>query len=194
VRYVSWRDALDYCVWLEKRLGSMPTSTVGSLLASGARVTLPSEAEWEASASAGGRLYPWAGELAPVRANYADSGRLGPVRVGEFGAGATQANVNDLIGNVAEWTRSEYRPYPYEPGDGREDTTAVAKSRVIRGGSFYDGPSLLRITSRRAADPALGYDFVGFRVAIAPPTLSSGSGPTSGAPPPVTASPPPTGK
>ena len=41
----------------------------------------------------------------------------------------------DMHGNVAEWTRSAYRPYPYRDGDGR-DNAAVDERKVVRGGSW----------------------------------------------------------
>ena len=44
--------------------------------------------------------------------------------------------LNDMHGNVAEWTRSAFRPYPYKDGDGRNNTN-VDELKVVRGGSWY---------------------------------------------------------
>jgi formylglycine-generating enzyme required for sulfatase activity/dipeptide/tripeptide permease len=183
VRHVSWYEARDYCAWLQQKLASLSPSQLSRVGAS-ASVALPSEPEWErASASGGAEGYPWLGPLAPSRANYVASGRLGPVPVGEFTAGATAEGIHDLSGNVAEWTRSEYRPYPYDAGDGREDAGSRAATRVIRGGSFYDAASALRVTARQAADPARGYEFVGFRVVITRQAQSTSPTTTGSAPP-----------
>jgi formylglycine-generating enzyme required for sulfatase activity len=71
----------------------------------------------------------------------------------------------DMHGNVAEWTRSLYRPYPYDPIDGREDITSIER-RVVRGGSWRDRPK------RSTASYRLGYEKyqrlfnVGFRIVI----------------------------
>ena len=47
----------------------------------------------------------------------------------------------DMHGNVWEWTRSAYKPYPYRADDGRNDpATAPGVKRVVRGGSWYDRP------------------------------------------------------
>ncbi len=46
----------------------------------------------------------------------------------------------DMHGNVAEWTLSAYRPYPYHADEGREDI-AGHERRVVRGGSWRDRPS-----------------------------------------------------
>jgi len=43
--------------------------------------------------------------------------------------------LNDMHGNVAEWTRSAFRPYPYSDTDGRNNTT-VDEQKVVRGGSW----------------------------------------------------------
>ncbi|MEE8451934.1 MAG: SUMF1/EgtB/PvdO family nonheme iron enzyme [Thermoguttaceae bacterium] len=71
----------------------------------------------------------------------------------------------DMHGNVAEWTRSAYRPYPYDPADGREDVDAAGR-RTVRGGSWRDRPK------RSTAAYRLGYEEfqrlfnVGFRIMI----------------------------
>jgi hypothetical protein len=128
-------------------------------------VSLPSEGEWERAAHGiDVQSYPWSGPLTPLKANYAATSRLAPSRVGEFDASVD--GLADMAGNVAEWTRSEYQSYPYDPDDGRESLTTDPAARVIRGGSFFDGPSLLRTTSRQAADPHRGYNYVGFRVVL----------------------------
>lgn len=46
----------------------------------------------------------------------------------------------DMHGNVWEWTRSSYVPYPYSDTDGRNDVNVVKDKRVVRGGSWYDRP------------------------------------------------------
>ena len=40
----------------------------------------------------------------------------------------------DMIGNAAEWTRSEYRPYPWKEGDGRNESLDSRVPRAVRGG------------------------------------------------------------
>lgn len=49
-------------------------------------------------------------------------------------------DLSDMHGNVWEWTRSIYKPYPYRPDDGRNDITIANEKRVARGGSWYDRP------------------------------------------------------
>ena len=69
----------------------------------------------------------------------------------------------DMHGNVAEWTRSQYRPYPYREDDGRNAIAGDGK-RVVRGSSWYDRPKHCRSAVRqpyRSDQPV--YD-VGFRV------------------------------
>ncbi len=46
----------------------------------------------------------------------------------------------DMHGNVWEWTRSAYMPYPYNGEDGRNDIENKELKRVARGGSWYDRP------------------------------------------------------
>jgi formylglycine-generating enzyme required for sulfatase activity len=68
-----------------------------------------------------------------------------------------------MHGNVAEWTRSTYRPYPFHDDDRSAETGVKC---VVRGGSWYDRPERCRSAFRQVylADQPV-YD-VGFRVIV----------------------------
>ena len=83
-------------------------------------------------------------------------------------AGSYQANpwgLRDMHGNVAEWTRSAYRPYPYVEDDGRNQPSGGAR-RVVRGGSWRDRPSRSTSSYRFAYRPYHPVFNVGFRVTL----------------------------
>ena len=91
----------------------------------------------------------------------------GTTAVGCFARGATPEGVYDMTGNMWEWTRSEYRPYPYDPNDGREDGQEPARKDFItlRGGSWGTHLILLCAVFRDATYPD-NYDRApGFRLA-----------------------------
>jgi formylglycine-generating enzyme required for sulfatase activity len=165
VTFVSWPDALAYCRWLETTLKSAMSAPprVQQLLREGWRVTLPSEAEWEKAARGGDRrVYPWGNEPLASRANF---GGKSTMPVGSFACPECAYGLADMSGNVWEWTRSPYQPYPYDPQDDRANLEADALW-VMRGGHFGDGPRLVRTTTRGAADPGARRPFIGFRVVI----------------------------
>jgi len=120
---VYWSEAANYCAWRHPRGGRLPT-----------------EEEWEAAArGVAGWPYPWGYEFVVGRANTLSANRSGPVAAGGFQNGATSAGVQDLIGNVWEWTSSPYHAYP--------GATAFADSmeqqfRVVRGGAFNTPDSI----------------------------------------------------
>lgn len=155
---VSWYEAMAFCRWLSQSKQYNPQRYT---------YVLPSEAEWEVAArGTERRTYPWGNETPDAeRANF---GPIygGTTAVGSFPGGATPQNVLDLAGNVWEWTRSEFKPYPYDPDDGRETLdNAVNKQFTLRGGSWYNQTSDLRASSRTYYSPDFQNDFIGFRLA-----------------------------
>ncbi|HPP54640.1 MAG TPA: formylglycine-generating enzyme family protein, partial [Thermoguttaceae bacterium] len=69
----------------------------------------------------------------------------------------------DMHGNVWEWTRSDWRPYPYRDDDGRNAGSPNEK-KVVRGGSWHDRPHRARSSFRLAYRPYQPVFDVGFRV------------------------------
>jgi iron(II)-dependent oxidoreductase len=82
-------------------------------------------------------------------------------------AGRSPSGVEDLLGNLREWTSTILRPYPYNSGDGREGFGGDG-SVVVRGASHDDPAESLSLTRRRSYDrrgASAGHHFVGFRCA-----------------------------
>ena len=168
VSSVSWPDALAYCRWLDRvlRQSSETPSDLARLLAAGWQVTLPTEAQWEKAArGTDGRVFPWNG---PPSRDYANYGGAGTAPVGTFPCPACPFALSDMSGNVWEWTRSPYQPYPFTAADDR-DRLADDALWVIRGGSFSDTERNVRAAARGGADPGARRPFMGFRVVISSP-------------------------
>ena len=176
---VSYDQAVAFCRWLSSRTGE--------------NFSLPTEAQWEYACRAGTASPLWHGgpdeDFGPY-ANLADAS-LKHVETFLFGfpastvppwrpaidqvndqhrvsapVGAYRPNpwgVYDMHGNVAEWTRTVLRSYPYRDDDGRNDPDANGR-RVVRGGSWYDRPHRARSAFRLAYWPYQGVYNVGFRV------------------------------
>ena len=75
--------------------------------------------------------------------------------------------LHDTHGNVAEWTRSSYRPYPYVADDGRNDVDSTER-KAVRGGSWCDRPTRATSSFRLAYQPWQKVVDVGFRVIVEP--------------------------
>jgi formylglycine-generating enzyme required for sulfatase activity len=105
----------------------------------------------------------------------ADDGFAGTSPVGHFAAGRTQRGLDDIVGNVFEWTADEYLPYP--GAEGPLPGADAGVRRVIRGGAFNSELA-------QFADPALRFGQVpdahnhgiGFRCAADPKGEPPGAG------------------
>ena len=165
--FISWPDALAYSRWLDEILRTSPDTpeVLSTLLEDGGQVTLPTEAEWEKAArGSDGRIYPWGSEPRPDRATYQ---ARGTTAVGSHQCPECPFGLSDMAGNVWEWTRSPYQPYPYDPIDDFEDLENESLW-VMRGGSFTDPAHFVRGANRGGADPGARRAFIGFRIAISP--------------------------
>ncbi len=118
---------------------------------SGAR--LPSEEEWEAASA----------EL-PLEGNFAESGLFHPLA-----SGGCEDRPSQMFGDVWEWTRSAYSPYPGyspEPGAlGEYNGKFMCNQNVLRGGSCATPRSHIRRTYRNFFPPDARWQFTGIRLA-----------------------------
>jgi toxoflavin biosynthesis protein ToxD len=136
VVYIFWNDVLAYARWLTQVTGD--------------QWRLPTEAKWEKAArGTEGRFYPWGDLWDHTRANTIDGGPGTTTAVGSYPNGASPYGVQDMAGNVWEWTSTILMPYPYQANDGREDLGSQEKYKVQRGGSWGCEPLEARAAYRK---------------------------------------------
>ena len=155
---IYWEDAITYVRWLAS--------------ISGQPWRLPTEAEWEKMArwdarTGQARIYPWGDTFDESQCNAGESDTGPTTPVGRYPTGASPYGAQDAAGNVWEWTSSLFKPYPYNPNDGREDANSTA-NRVLRGGSWFVLAKYARATYRSIVRPAGVAGSYGFRLALAP--------------------------
>ncbi|MBK8969561.1 MAG: SUMF1/EgtB/PvdO family nonheme iron enzyme [Saprospiraceae bacterium] len=169
VLHVSWRDAARYCNWLSARQNFQSAyqfegdSITFDPAANGYR--LPTEAEWEYAANAGGP-FPYAGsENLTETGWYAGNAQKGAHPVGQKAANAF--GLFDCSGNVWEWCQDWYSATAYAT---TADTLNPAgprtgAARVVRGGSWSNNPAHCRVSNRSSRFPDARDCNLGFRVA-----------------------------
>ncbi|WP_372808447.1 SUMF1/EgtB/PvdO family nonheme iron enzyme [Pontiella sp.] len=92
-----------------------------------------------------------------------DDGIMVPSGTAQFAANPW--GLHDMHGNVAEWTRSTYKAYPYDGADGRNDLSAEGR-KVVRGGSWRDKPNRATASFRLPYEPYQRVFNVGIRLVI----------------------------
>ena len=177
VVWLGWSDAVKYCEWLTARLHDWegtPEPLATLLRQEGWCVTLPSEPEWEKAARGiDGRVYPWGHEPDNNRGNFGGTGIMTTSAVGCFPDGASPYGIEDMSGNVWEWTRSVWGPYPYptdQTGQAEREYLEVREGvrRVRRGGAFFSSPRSARCTVRLGSGPYPHGGGMGCRVVLRP--------------------------
>ena len=152
VNHVSWHEAQAYCRWAGRRL--------------------PTEAEWELAAAGeptgkGKRRFPWGHDTPnPARANL-DGQAMGCLDVAALGDGDSAFGCRQMIGNVWEWTASDFLPFPGFEADPYKDYSEpwFGSRKVLRGGCWQRAAVCCAIpgaisspriamTSTRALEPA----------------------------------------
>jgi formylglycine-generating enzyme required for sulfatase activity len=181
---VSWHRAMSFCAWLSKRLGelcTLPTEaqweyagrsgsdaafSFGELGADFSPFANTADAKLQQFTSDPHSVYHPLEVFTPYDDWIPRDGRFddrGLVTIEVAGYRPNAWGLFDMHGNAAEWTRSAYRPYPYDPHDGREDASGNAK-RTVRGGSWRDRPKNCGSAFRVSYQPWQGVYNVGFRV------------------------------
>jgi len=152
VAHVSYFEAAAYAKWAGKRL--------------------PTEAEWEKAACFDPQQkanwnFPWGNDAPTVaNANLFDRQLWGVAPIGSLPQGHSGYGCQQMIGDVWEWTSSDYAPYPgfKSEFDEYNDKWFVGQ-KVLRGGSFATPQIHIRLTYRNFFHPHERWMISGFRCA-----------------------------
>lgn len=138
VHYVCWWEADAYARWAGRRL--------------------PTESEWEFAATGGTApkaCYPWGEEAASAKNAATDWRGVGPADVGACEAGDSPVGCRQMIGNVWEWTASDFSAYPNFERDSYHDNSEqfFGSRKVLRGGAWATRGRYVRSTMRNYFTP-----------------------------------------
>jgi ergothioneine biosynthesis protein EgtB len=150
VQHISYYEASAFAKWCGKRL--------------------PTEAEWEYACTVhnGARqAFPW-GNVAPEEhhGNLFENSLWTASEAGTFPKGATASGLWQMMGDLWEWTSSDYAPYPgFTPQFDEYNDKWFVNQKVLRGGSFATPRTSIRSTYRNFFHPNERWMTSGFRCA-----------------------------
>lgn len=152
VTHVSFYEASAFAKWAGKRL--------------------PTEAEWEKAACLAAQTtarlnFPWGDDSPDVtRANLFENHLWNVAPIGSFSEGRSEYGCYQMIGDVWEWTSSDYVPYPgFKPEFDEYNDKWFVGQKVLRGGSFATPQYHIRSTYRNFFHPDERWMISGFRCA-----------------------------
>jgi len=189
---VSWQKAIEFCRWLSIRTGmnfTLPTEAQWEYACRAGSESLLSYGQVDADFSQWANIAdrslsvspkPTGGLESNIVAHFGkgilesavyggnilcdvrfDDGKIETADVGSYRPNTW--GLYDMHGNAAEWTRTTYKSYPYEDGDGRNEITESGR-KVVRGGSWCDRPQRCRSAFRLSYPAWQRVHNVGFRV------------------------------
>ena len=173
--YVSWEDAKAFAKWLSEKSGGRY------------QFRLPTEAEWEYACRAGTSTARYWGDDPDDACGYANVHDQTSKRVNKFDwshhecddgyavtapVGSFKPNafgLYDMLGNIWEWCEDIYSGDAYSKHQRNNPIYVDGGSyRVIRGGSWSDGPGYVRSANRGGNSPGGRHDDLGFRLLRTP--------------------------
>jgi formylglycine-generating enzyme required for sulfatase activity len=184
---VSWNEAMEFCRWLSRRTGrkvTLPTEAqwewaaragsdtplwYGDLNTDFSKLANLADLSIKQLAVSGvdPKPIPNPGknvDFVPKDERF-DDGVLHLAACGSYAANPW--GLKDMHGNVAEWTRNTYQPYPYSAASEKDDGAAAGMAkRTVRGGSWRDRPKNARSGFRQAYPAWQSVYNVGFRVIV----------------------------
>ncbi len=148
VIHVNWYEAEAYCIWAKRRL--------------------PTESEWELAATGleRKRKFPWGFDAPTPERAHLDACRAGCVPAAALPDGDSVFGCRQMIGNVWEWTASDFLPYPgfvVDPYKEYSEPWFGGERKVLRGGCWATRSRLIRNTWRNYFTKERRDIFAGFR-------------------------------
>lgn len=158
---ISWIDAHQYTAWLSEKTGQS--------------YRLPTEAEWEYAARAGGNsAYSWGARASHDQANYGQdvccNGHISGKDQWEYTAPVASFPPNgfglyDMHGNAKEWVQNCWSENHTPEAATIEGSMESCTWRVVKGGAWIDPPKRIQSAARRGLTQDLSTWHYGFRVA-----------------------------